>query len=144
MNAGFEWSLHDGEWPAAAAQAVDDGLDAHNRQSAPFHEVQRLSCFVRDASRAVVGGALGRRWGLCCELQQLWVHPAQRGHGLGAALVRRFEDIAVGHGCRLFYLETWSFQAPSLYRSLGYRVVHQIEGYGPGLVKYTMQRELGA
>lgn len=90
----------------------------------------------------MIGGAVGRTWGECCELQQLWVDPAQRRQGIGARLVREFEQRAQARGCRTFYLETFSFQAPSLYRSLGYAVAHELHGFAPGIVKYLMVRRL--
>ena len=40
-----------------------------------------------------------------------------------------------------FYLETFSFQAPSLYRSLGYEVKLELHGFSAGIVKYTMVHE---
>ena len=95
------------------------------------------------ASRAwetVLGGAIGRSWGPCCELQQLWVHPAQRRQGIGGGLVRAFEDLGRCRGCSIFYLETFDFQAPALYRSLGYEVVHAHAVYPHGIVRYLMVR----
>jgi hypothetical protein len=50
---------------------------------------------------------------------------------------------AEARGCRTVYLDTFSFQAPSLYRALGYQVRLEIAGFAPGIVKYTMVRELG-
>ena len=78
----------------------------------------------------------------CCELQQLWVEPALRRQGIGARLVREFEQRAAARGCRTYYLETFSFQAPSLYRALGYEVKLELRGFAPGIVKYTMVREV--
>ncbi len=62
--------------------------------------------------------------------------------GIGARLVREFERGALLRACRRVYLDTFSFQAPSLYRSLGYSVQLEIDGYAPGIVRYTMMREL--
>jgi ribosomal protein S18 acetylase RimI-like enzyme len=64
-----------------------------------------------------------------------------RGIGLGAELVRRFEERAAARGCTTFYLETFSFQAPSLYRRLGYRVANETHGFPGGIVKYLMVRD---
>lgn len=130
-------SLHN-EMPDDAARVVDEGLGAANLAAAPLHEVQALASLAHDAAGRVLGGAIGRTWGQCCELQQLWVDPAHRGQGLGAALVWAFEARAAERGCRVFYLETFSFQAPRLYAALGYEVRSAIEGFGPGLVKYLM------
>jgi GNAT superfamily N-acetyltransferase len=138
--ADLSFDLHDAV-PSDAGDIVDTGLGHANNAAAPLHEVQALSCFVRDVGGTVIGGAIGRTWGACCELQQLWVHDAWRRQGIGAQLVRRFEQRAAQRGCQTFYLETFSFQAPSLYRALGYRVVHENRGFPHGIVKFVMQRE---
>lgn len=136
-------SVHD-DLPRDAAAIVDDGLGESNDRAAPLHEVRPLSCFVRTTAGEVVGGAIGRTWGACCELQQLWVRPDLRCRGTGARLVRAFEERAVARGCITFYLETYSFQAPRLYRSLGYEVRLELQGYAEGVVKFTMVKELPA
>lgn len=123
-------------------QRIDDGLDEANRRAAPLHEVRPIACVARDAAGAAVGGAVGRSWGRCAELQQLWVDPARRRQGLGAALVRRFEAVAAGRGCTQVYLETFSFQAPRLYHALGYAPMASIDGFAPGVAKFLMARRL--
>ncbi|MCW5658122.1 MAG: GNAT family N-acetyltransferase [Burkholderiaceae bacterium] len=134
-------TVHD-EPDAAAARVVDQGLGDSNAAAAPLHEVRPLACFARAADGAVVGGAVGRRWGACAELQQLWVHPDLRRRGLGAQLVRAFEAHAAQHRCTTVYLETFSFQAPRLYASLGYEMRHTIEGFGHGIAKHLMVHRL--
>ena len=134
------FTVHD-DLPEPARRIVDDGLGDANIAAAPVQDVLPLSSFVHDEQGRVVGGAVGRTWGLCCELQQLWVDPAYRRQGVGARLVKEFEQRAYARGCRTFYLETFSFQAPSLYRSLGYEARLEIPGFAPGIVKYVMFRE---
>lgn len=143
MTSGFELTVHDQPW-REAAQVVDEGLGQANEQAAPLHEVRALQCFICTPEGVVVGGAVGRTWGRCAELLQLWVSPAQRCQGLGARLVRAFEQRAFERGCRLCYLETFSFQAPVLYRSLGYEAVATIEGFGDGILKHLMTHALPA
>jgi GNAT superfamily N-acetyltransferase len=133
--------VHD-EVPGAPAQVVDQGLGEANEAAAPLHEVRGVSCFVRDEGGAVIGGAVGRTWGRCAELQQLWVAPTHRGQGLGARLVRLFEARAVERGCDTFYLQTFSFQAPRLYRALGYEAETTIAGYGGGIEMMVMVKRL--
>ena len=135
------YTTHD-ELPAEASQLVDQGLGAFNDQAAPLHEVRPLSCFARLASGEVIGGAVGRSWGECCELQQLWVATGHRRRGIATSLVRAFEARAQARGCRTFYLETFNFQAPQFYRSLGYETRYEHAVYPHGIVKYTMVREL--
>ena len=130
--------------PPTETAIVDHGIGEFNDAAAPLHEVAPLSCFVRDASGAVIGGAVGRRWGRCCELQQLWVAPAHRRQGIGAALVRAFETHAGTFGCEDFYLETFSFQAPDFYRALGYQIAHEHGLYPHRIVKYLMAKRKNA
>ncbi|MDP3821318.1 MAG: GNAT family N-acetyltransferase [Burkholderiales bacterium] len=132
-------TVHDAV-PETESELVGEGLDSSNANAAPLDDVVPLACFARLPDGAVVGGAIGRTWGVCCELQQLWVEPARRRQGLGAELVKAFEARAAARGCSTYYLETFSFQAPSLYRSLGYEVALALEGFAPGIVKYTMVR----
>ena len=133
----FQLTVHD-EPEADDARVVDTGLDDFNMAAAPLHEVRPLACFLRDAQGAVIGGAVGRTWGACAELQQLWVRSELRRQGLGAQLVRAFEQRAAQRGCTLVYLETFSFQAPRLYASLGYEMRHSVGGYAPGIEKHWM------
>jgi ribosomal protein S18 acetylase RimI-like enzyme len=124
------------------AKIIDTGLGEANAAAAPLENVQALACLARDDADRVIGGAIGRTWGTCCELQQLWVEPAHRRRGIASRLVREFERRAEARGARTFYLETFSFQAPGLYRSLGYSERLALRGFAPGIVKYTMVREL--
>lgn len=132
--------VHDDQLPGDGAGVVDKGLGAFNIGAAPLHEVRALGCFARDERGAVVGGAVGRTWGEACELQQLWVDEAQRGSGIGSQLMRGFEQRAHERGCKLFYLETFSFQAPAFYRRFGYEAVHEITAFPHGIAKLLMQR----
>ncbi len=139
-NPSLTFETHDTK-PAAEAAVVDAGLDAANMAAAPLDDVHPLACFARAASGAVVGGAVGRTWGACAELQQLWVDDApHRRNGIGSRLVRLFEARAQARGCRTFYLTTFSFQAPALYRSLGYAPALELPGFPGGIVKYLMIR----
>jgi ribosomal protein S18 acetylase RimI-like enzyme len=130
-------SVHD-NLPEAEAHIVDIGLGEANDAAAQLHEVRPLSCFARDETGQVVGGAIGRWWGQCCELQQLWVKPEARHRGTGSCLVRAFEGRAREYGCLSFYLETFSFQAPGFYQALGYEVAYEHKVYPHGIVRYLM------
>ena len=135
----FSFTVHD-DLPLVETRLVDEGLGSFNDQAAPLHEVLPLSCFARTATNQVVGGAIGRTWGRCCELQQLWVDPAHRRQGIATRLVRAFDSRAQARGCHLFYLETFNFQAPELYRALGYEVRYEHTVYPHGIVRYLMVR----
>lgn len=128
--------------PAADLLAVDEGLEGYSQSVAPLGEVRPMAVFARDAAGTLRGGAVGRSWGLCCELQQLWVAEASRGQGLGTRLLRAFETHGHQRGCRVFYLTTLSYQAPDFYRRHGYHVLSEISGYPQGITKLLMQRLL--
>ena len=137
------FTAHDSH-PTAETALIDNGLGDSNDAAAPLHEVQPISCFARDERGQIVGGAVGRLWGTCCELQQLWVAPAHRRQGIGAQLVRQFEAHAAQRGCSAFYLETFNFQAPDLYRSLGYVVEYVRAAYPHGITKLHMAKQVSA
>ncbi len=128
--------------PADEGSIIDAGLGASNEASAPLQNVVPLSCFVRESTGTVIGDIIGRTWGRCCELQQLWVNPDYRRNWIGRRLVQEFHERAENRGCKTFYLETFSFQAPSLYRSLGYETRLELHGFSADVVKYVMVRDV--
>ena len=135
-------SVHD-SCPPEESAIVDNGIGAANDEAAPLHEVQPISCFARTDSDLVVGGAVGRLWGECCELQQIWVAPSHRRQGIGSQLLMAFEAHAKHRGCTCLYLETFSFQTPGLYQSRGYQIKYERKGFPHGIVKYHMLKEIG-
>ena len=140
--ASVSLSTHD-SYPPEESAIIDQGIGEANDAAAPLHEVQPISCFARSDSDAVVGGAVGRWWGECCELQQLWVEPSCRRQGIGGQLLTAFEEHAKLRGCTCIYLETFSFQTPGLYLSRGYQVEFERKGYPRGIVKYHMVKQVG-
>jgi GNAT superfamily N-acetyltransferase len=141
MQSMYVITQHD-DCDADAAEVIDRGLGDYNDAAAPLHEVRPLSCVARDPSGAVVGGAIGRRWGPCCELQQLWLSDDVRGTGLGRRVLLAFEQQAVTQGCQVIVLETYSFQAPEFYRRLGYRIEHELAVFPHGIRKFYLSKVL--
>lgn len=126
--------------PDASVVVVDAGLEHYNHSVAPLSDVKPLASFATDPAGRVVGGAVGRTWGRCCELQQLWVESDCRSAGVGSRLLQLFEESARGRGCDVFYLTTLSFQAPEFYRKHGYTSLAEISGHPDGIVKYLMHK----
>jgi GNAT superfamily N-acetyltransferase len=121
---------------------VDAGIDQHNLAEPEIHNVAQLATFARYSNHQVKGGAVGRTWGECCELQQLWVAQDARGRGTGNELMNSFEREARRRGCALVYLDTFTFQARPFYEKRGYEVVLETPGFPNGIVKYTMHKRL--
>jgi GNAT superfamily N-acetyltransferase len=140
----FSISGHDGLLPSTEASVVDEGLGEFNEKAAPLHEVKPLSCFAKDSVGTVIGGAVGRRWGACAELQQLRVHESRRRCGIGTELLCSFEEQARLFGCESVFLETFTFQAPALYLSNGYRVAYENKAFPHAIAKFHMYKNLGS
>ena len=90
-----------------------------------------LAIFVREAG-TVVAGISGWTWGDCCELQNLWVEPSQRGRGLATRLIAAAEAEAKARGCSQTVHFTYDFQARVLYERTGYELIGRVEGFPSG------------
>lgn len=135
-------SSYDG-LPSAEASVIDEGIGESNDKAAPLHEVKPVSCFAKDSAGTVIGGAVGRRWGRCAELQQLWVHESHRRCGIGSKLLCSFEEQTRLLGCESVFLETFTFQVPPLYLSHGYRVAYENKAFPHAISKLHMYKNLG-
>lgn len=137
--SGTGWHVNADAGEADAAW-VDEQLHRFNLASAPLDQVRALRVILTAADGTRLGGAVGRSWGECCELQQIAVDPAVRGQGAGSAVMAAFEAEARSRGCRLIYLETFSFQAAPFYEQLGYERIHSTQGFAPGIVKHLYEK----
>jgi GNAT superfamily N-acetyltransferase len=135
------WGASDATTPDEAA-FVDESLAAFNRAAADLATVRPLGCFARLPCGRLIGGALARTWGGCCEIRDLFVDEAYRRVGLGTRLVRLVEEAARARGCALVFLETFSFQAPALYHRIGYEVACRLDGFPDGITKFVLRKEL--
>jgi GNAT superfamily N-acetyltransferase len=87
---------------------------------------------LHDAVGHVVGGLWGCTNFQWLHVQMLFVPEEQRGRGIGAALMASAEAEARARGCRGVHVDTFSFQAVSFYRGLGYSCFGTLEDYPPG------------
>jgi putative acetyltransferase len=92
-----------------------------------------LFAVIRDAQRTAVGcGAivLGPQHG---ELKRMYVQPALRGRGAGAALLQWLEQQALLRSCTVFVLETGVLQhaALTLYARARYTACEPFDDYLP-------------
>ena len=107
-----------------AVEATEDLLAA-----ALFGPSPVASCHVAEVDGAVVGFALWYvsfstwqgRPGLW--LEDLFVRPAARGHGLGKALLQALAQVCIerGYGRFEWWVLDWNVDAQGFYRSLGAR-----------------------
>ena len=141
MSQEIQFEVSDSATPVDL-DAIDKGLSEFNEQSADLASVRPLHVVARDERGQLIGGLVGRTWGLCCEILVLWVEKNARQSGIGTTLVRHAETEAARRGCVTVFLETFSFQAPEFYSRLGYKTKHQIDGMPDGICKSYMLRQL--
>jgi ribosomal protein S18 acetylase RimI-like enzyme len=98
---------------------------------------------LRSEEGEVIAAFNGHTWGGCCVLAHLWVHEAQRGRGLGRALLQAAEAEAAYRGCEQVVLSTHSFQAPAFYERLGYERHAVIRGQPAGHANIVYVKRLG-
>ena len=103
--------------------ALRNALHEYNFATTGYRDGRALSCFIKDDDGSLVAGIDGFTWGGYARIEYLWVDASQRGQGIGTRLLAAAEDEARQRGCGKIVLDTHSFQAPDLYRSLGYREV---------------------
>lgn len=78
----------------------------------------------------LVGGVLAYAvmWDILY-IDTVWTREDHRGQGIASCLMREVEKRAVELGCNVAHLSTYDFQAPRLYKKLGYTKFGEID-YG--------------
>lgn len=132
------------EPPGGEAQAaILAGLLAHNAAATGQASREALVLGLRDANGALLGGLKGEialGWLL---VDQLWIAPAARGQGQGAALLTRAENTARTRGAVGAHLYTSTFQAPGFYARLGYVEIGRLRGRPAGHDRLWMATRWG-
>jgi GNAT superfamily N-acetyltransferase len=116
---------------AALSEFLERQINEFNFATTGIRDGQTIGFSVTEAG-AVVAGISGWTWGGCLYVEYLWVGEAERGQGLGAALLARAEAEGVARGCTQALLETHSVQAPKFYAARGYEVIGEADGYPRG------------
>lgn len=117
---------------ADTRRLIDEGLDTFNTEKAGPDSAQDLWIIARGNDQNPCGGLKSRTAYSWMFIDWLWVSPDARGHGVGAKLLAKAEDIAQERGCVGAYVDTFSFQAPEFYRQSGYEEFGRIDGFPPG------------
>jgi len=107
------------------------------------YEDDPLAILVRDPeSSEVLGGLLAWTAYSILHIDLFYLPESLRGAGLGTRLLAQAEEEAIRRGCHTAWLDTFSFQAPTLYQRLGYSIFGVIEGYAPGHSRYFLKKPL--
>ena len=105
-----------GEFFAAVDAILDD---AALKLGLPFGP-EKLNLRIDDADGQLAGGLSGYFVQGWLFVKLLAIVDGQRGSGIGRALMLKAEEIARQKGYAGIYLDTFNFQAPRFYESLGY------------------------
>lgn len=97
-------------------EILDDAAEASGR---PFN-AQDVNLEALDADGTFLGGLSGYSQLGWFFIKSLALMPDGRGKGVGRALMRRAEAIAVERGLSGIWLDTYDFQAPGFYEKMGY------------------------
>jgi ribosomal protein S18 acetylase RimI-like enzyme len=127
----------------ADLERIDEGIRAAADQATGLPPEQDLAVFAREDGQTF-GGVYGWTWGDCCELVGLWVDDAQRGRGLGTALMLMAENEARARGCSQIVIFVHTFQPQALYERLGYTEIGRVTDFPAGSDAAWMLKRLTA
>ncbi len=89
---------------------------------------RELTVQVLDDAEQLAAGISGWTWGVAAGIGMTWVREEVRGDGLGARLLKHFEEEARARGCTHVFVTSFTFQAPGFYERRGYREIFRWEG----------------
>ena len=104
----------------ADREVLSSRLYEFNAETTGITDGEWLAAFMRNDRGDIVAGLVGSTWGGCCKISEVWVHRELRGQGFGVGLLVAAEEEARRRGCHQIVLSSHSFQAPALYRRLGF------------------------
>ena len=113
-----------------------DALEMHlcdfNSRAIGRDDARGLGFVIHDAKGAMIGAAAGYSWAATSELKQMWVDDAHRGQGHARALLDAFIAEAARRGVKRIWVQSYSFQAPSLYEKAGFVRVATFDDWPDG------------
>lgn len=120
-----------------------NGLHDYNTQHSGGGEAEYLSIFLRDESGAVVAGIYGWTAYGWLRIDVLWVQENLRGQGLGKQLLAAAEAEGIRRGCQFATLDSFSFQAPEMYKKLGYSEFGMLDKIAGNQTWHFLKKDLG-
>ncbi|MER9329754.1 GNAT family N-acetyltransferase [Mesorhizobium sp. M0488] len=122
-------------------QVILDALDVYNARLAVPYNPQAFAVLIKDPGNGHTTGGL---WARCyydwLNIELIFVPEQLRGQKIGRRLVRSAEHWACRRGCVGVWLDTFEFQAPAFYRSLGYETFGHLPNYPRGFGRYFLRK----
>lgn len=123
------------------AKAVEAGLTASSAGIDGTRDQFPVQVAVRDDSRAILGGLVGRVWMQELYVNLIWMDASLRGRGHGKAMMALAEAEGRKLGAKRSWLHTLSWQARPFYEALGYHCFAEMP-LGDGHHRYFMRKDL--
>ncbi|ODQ01146.1 MULTISPECIES: GNAT family N-acetyltransferase [Salinivibrio] len=76
-----------------------------------------------------VGGIIANTWGQWLLIKYLWVDDAFRQRHVGSHLLSNLEEYGKEVGCKMAFVDTFSFQAKPFYEKHGYQCQMTLDDY---------------
>ncbi|HEV2366195.1 MAG TPA: GNAT family N-acetyltransferase [Caulobacteraceae bacterium] len=141
MSRPFQIEARD-DFTAAEIEALEDRLYEHNKTAVGRDDGRWIGFTVRGEDGALIAAVAGYTWAGYSEVRQVWVDPAHRRRGWARRLMEAAIAEARARGCETMFLATYDFQAPWLYRALGFTEAARIDGWPPGHANFIMRKDL--
>lgn len=122
----------------AAALGAEIAAGFAPRDETPF------ALTIRDDDGVLIAGLNGATHWRWLYVRHLWVAPAQRGRGLGGALMAEAEARARNAGCVGVYVDTFDPHAAGFYVRCGLVRVGEIADFPPGACRRFFAKRIEA
>lgn len=123
-------------------QILNDGIIKEHKIKMAMKPLDFFAYFIRDEQDQVVGGCAGDNMYGGLFIGQLWIKEPLRGKGYGTQLMALAEDLARKSQCRFITVNTFEWEALSLYKKLGFYVEFERRGYDKDSVFYFLRKDL--
>lgn len=128
---------------SALEEIVLSGLSEHRKAAGQttLGEAEKFGFELRENGK-IIGGITGKiRWNWLY-IQYLWVDTNAAGKGYGKDLVKQAEELARTRGCTGLHVDTFTYQAPDFYKSLGFSEFGRLENYPENEQRIYLQKRL--
>ncbi|MER8454145.1 GNAT family N-acetyltransferase [Mesorhizobium sp. M1428] len=123
-------------------KAILDQLYIHNESTGSVYDLKSFAILIKSPGSGKTAGGL---WATCyydwLHIELIFVPKELRGRKIGSRLVRSAERWALRRGCVGVWLNTFEFQAPAFYQSLGYETFGHLSNYPRGSRRYFLRKE---
>lgn len=121
-------------------ETIHQMLSDYNSQY--FNNLKDYSFHIDDENGEMIAGIVAGSTYSTLEIEFLFVKEEYRNQGLGKKLISYVEGLAKSDGIEIILLNTYSFQAPDFYHSLGYRDLFAVDPCFSNYKQYYLIKKL--